>query len=361
LAGKSGGKTNRNYCILATEFKLGLGFKGGGSLINSIGILHKQNHRYADRMITERHLDLVRQRFKAVKIVLVETETDLIREALDAEVLITWGMFKPPLQFCREAGGLKWIHALSAGVDALLVPEVIHLNIPITCTKGIHGLPVSDHVLAFILAFTRGFPRFFAQKHEKKWARYPFVDEVTRKTVAIIGLGSIGREIARRCKALEMRVVALCRKDERFSEAEGVDFLYSPGQLPEMLAIADFVVLALPLTEKTRHFMDREKLGSMKKTAVLINIGRGGLVDEEELISALKEGRLAGAGLDVFSEEPLPMDNPLWGMENVIITPHTAALSPYYIDRAMEVFCQNLARFQAGEPLLYLVDAEKGY
>ncbi|MEW6662382.1 MAG: D-2-hydroxyacid dehydrogenase [Bacillota bacterium] len=330
-------------------------------MVNLIGILHKQNHRYADRSITERHLAMVRQRFPAAKIALAETETDLMREALDAQVLVTWGMIDPPLRFCREARGLKWIHALSAGVDSLLAPEVIELGIPITCTKGIHGFPISDHVLSFILAFSRGLPRFFVQKHQKKWSRYPFTDEVAGKTVAIIGLGSIGREIARKCRALDMQVVALSRKAQGKSEAEGVEFLYGPDQVTEMLSVADYVVLALPLTPATRHFIDREKLAAMKKTAILINIGRGGSVDEKELIAALKEGKLAGAGLDVFEEEPLPADSPLWEMENVIITPHTAALSPYYIDRAMEVFCQNLARFQAGEPLLNLVDIEKGY
>lgn len=327
-----------------------------------IGILHKQNHRYADRSIAERHLDMVRQRFPGAKIVLAEKETDLIREAPDAQVLVTWGLLiEPPLDFCRKAVNLEWIHTLSAGVESLLVPEVIGLGIPVTCTKGIHGLPISDHVLSFILSFSRGLPRFFVQKNQRKWARFPSVDEVSGKIVAIIGMGSIGREIARKCRALDMRVAAITRNAMGKPEVQGVDFLFGPDQVAEMLSIADYVVLALPLTAATRHYMNREKLAVMKKTAVLINIGRGGSVDEKELVIALKEGKLAGAGLDVFEQEPLPADSPLWEMENVIITPHTAALSPYYIDRAMEVFCQNLARFQAGEPLLYLVDPEKGY
>ncbi|MHB1420331.1 MAG: D-2-hydroxyacid dehydrogenase [Bacillota bacterium] len=323
--------------------------------INKICILHRDDLRYADMTITPAHLERIRKEVPGATLVVADKKQICMDQALDAEVLLTWGMTNPA-EYCREAKALRWVHSMSAGVDRLLHtvrPEVI-----LTCTRDIHGGPIGETVLAYILAFSRGIPTILRQQAKHQWVRYSQADEAEGKTVGIIGLGSVGRGIARKCKALGMQVLAI-RKTPGTEET--VDALYPPERLHYLLQQSDFVVLALPLTGETRNLIGEQELAAMKRTAYLINIARGGVVDESALVRALQEGRIAGAGLDVVAQEPLPDDSPLWDRENVIITPHMAALSPYYMDRAMEVFCENLRRLLRGEELLFVVDRSKGY
>jgi len=164
--------------------------------ITKIAVLHKEDLRYADRIITPAHLEKIRSEVPGVSVVVTDNEQDLISMGLDAQVLLTWGMFSPA-EYCRRAKALRWIHALSAGVDGLFIPAITELDVVITCTKGIHGMPISETVLAYILAFGRGFPRLFRQQMERKWLRYPHAGEAAGRTVGIVGLGSVGLEIGR--------------------------------------------------------------------------------------------------------------------------------------------------------------------
>ncbi len=274
----------------------------------------------------------------------------------ECDVLIAWGWMniRPLLE---DAPKLKWVHALSAGVENITCPELKNSSIILTNSKGIHGIPVSEHVLALVLSFTRGINYFVRYQQKKQWKRAT-VDEIYDKTIGIIGLGSIGREIAKKAKALGMNVVAVKRQPttELF-----VDELYSPDRLNEMLGACDFVVAAVPLLPETKEMFQLDQFKAMKPSAYFINISRGAVVKEADLATALEQGFIKGAGLDVFEHEPLDETSPLWDMPNVIITPHLAALSPYYLDRAIKLFADNLGRFIQNGEMLNIIDKTKGY
>jgi len=305
---------------------------------------------------------LADRHIKAIKMVAPDSNIiacDLQQAAehiTDTDILVTWGgMDVQPLYL--SASKLKWVHALSAGVETLLFPEIKDSNTLLTNSRGIHGIPISEHVLAMMLAFTRGLNVFIRQQAEKKWKRST-VEEIHEKTIGIVGLGSIGREIAKKCKGMGMQVVASKRTmtTELF-----VDKLYTPDKLYELLAISDFVVVALPLLEETEKLFTLAEFSTMKPSAYFINISRGAVVQQADLITALEQGLIKGAGLDVFEQEPLPDTSPLWDMPNVILTPHLAALSPNYLDRAIKLFADNLSRFIEHKEMLNVIDKTKGY
>ena len=277
----------------------------------------------------------------------------------DCEILVAWG-FNNIQPIYGMAKNLRWIHALTAGVEFLLFPETQNSPVLISNSKGIHGIPMAEHVLGMMLSFTRRLPLLQQQQQKHLWQRPPIDDlqEINGKTMAVVGLGAIGREIARKAKAMDMRVVAAKRE---MTQEPFVDRLYRPEQLLEMLAEADFVVVALPLTDATNGLFGREQFAAMKTSAYFINVSRGAVVQEEPLLECLKAGRIAGAGLDVFVEEPLPETNPFWDLPNVIITPHLAAISPVYLDRAVKLFADNLSRYIADKPLLTPIDKIRGY
>lgn len=274
----------------------------------------------------------------------------------DIDVLVTWGTMDIRPLFLN-APNLAWVHSLSAGVESLVFPEMKNSNTLLTNSKGIHGIPVSEHVFAMILAFTRGINLFIQQQTKQQWKRIT-VDEIHDKTMGIIGLGSIGREIAKKAKGMGMNVVA---SKQTITTELFVDELYPPEKLHELLEISDFVVIALPLTEETKHLITMKEFSVMKPSAYIINIARGGIIKQDDLLAALEQGLLKGACLDVFDEEPLPDTSPLWDMPNVIITPHVAALSPNYLDRAIKLFADNLSRFQQKKEMLNNIDKVKGY
>lgn len=273
-----------------------------------------------------------------------------------ANILLTWGtMNLRPLY--PTAVNLKWVHALSAGVEDLIFPEIISANTLLTNSRGIHGIPISEHVLAMMLSFTRGLNVFIRQQQQKEWKRTPVV-EIYDKTIGIVGLGSIGREIAKKAKGMGMHVVA---SKQTMTTELFIDELYTSDQLHELLAVSDFVVVALPLVEETKDLFTIKEFSMMKSSAYFINIARGGVVKQDDLVTALEQGVIKGAGLDVFDQEPLAETSPLWDMPNVIITPHLAALSPNYLDRAIKLFADNLSRFIQNKDMLNIIDKEKGY
>jgi len=284
--------------------------------------------------------------------------------------------FHVPADVLEVAPGLRWLQLHSAGADHLLQQSIMGSKVLITTTSGIHAIPIAEHVFAAILAHRWRVPLWLRHQRARKWPRQRWRlyarPELRGSTLGILGYGSIGREVGRLGQAFGMRVLALRRSAERAErgysvpgtgDPEGVipERLYQPKDLHQMLPQCDYVVIALPSTPATRHFVGKAELRAMKPTAFLVNVARGALVDEEALIRALREGWIAGAGLDVFELEPLPEDSPLWGMENVLISPHVAGFSPHYDERAVALFAQNLRRYLDDQPLLNLVDKARGY
>lgn len=270
---------------------------------------------------------------------------------------------------------VEWIQLHSAGVDHWLGAPILEHEVAITTASGIHQTPIAEYVLAQILAFRYRIPRMLryqAQHHwpDSRWDAFA-VRELRGDTLGIVGYGSIGQEVARLGTALGMRIVATRRHPE--ANARPAQWQAAPAwddtcvevlpstALHDLLGRSEFVVLALPLTDETRHIIDAGALRAMQPTAYLINIARGGVVDEAALAAALREGVIAGAGLDVFETEPLPADSPLWGLDNVIISPHVSGFTPRYDERATDLFAENLRRYVAGEPLLNRFNPQRGY
>jgi D-2-hydroxyacid dehydrogenase (NADP+) len=307
--------------------------------------------------LANRHIEVIKAAEPNVNIIISDAKNAL-EHMPGCHILATWG-WAETRHLYQAAPHLEWIHALSAGVEKLLFPEIQTADTILTNSKGIHGIPVSEHVLAMMLAFSRGLTLSIRQQDAKTWKRVP-TDELHEHTLAIIGLGAIGREIAKKAKALGMTVLA--SKQEMTTELF-VDKLYPPDNdsLEEMLSQADYVVIALPLTENTENLIGLKHFTVMKPSAYFFNISRGAIVNEADLITALEQKLIRGAGLDVFTHEPLPQSSPLWTMPNVIITPHVAALSPAYLDRAVKLLADNLTRFIQGRDMINLVDKVKGY
>jgi phosphoglycerate dehydrogenase-like enzyme len=247
----------------------------------------------------------------------------------------------------------------------LLDAPVVRSNVTVTTASGIHAVPISEYVIGAMLAFAKGFPRAMRAQGERAWRPY-WPEELEQKTVGILGMGAIGARVALLCKALGMRVLAMRRSAEHRMTGEGtgdpaVDEMLPPSELAYLLSESDYVVAAVPLTTETRGMIGEEQLRAMRPSAVIINIARGAIIDEQALVRALREGWIAGAALDVFQPEPLPPESELWGLENVILTPHISGGTPRYMERAVELFCENLRRYLASEPLRNVVDPARGY
>lgn len=292
----------------------------------------------------------------------------------DVQVLYTGATFPAP----NQAPNLAWIQLDTSGVDHVRGTTVWERDIPITTLNGVAPSNMAEFAIMMMLAFGHHMPLMVAHQRrrywpsaEERWNTF-MPSELRGATVGIVGYGSIGRQIGRMAHAFGMRVLAMRRTGivERqtyriaalASEVEPEpDAIYLPGQLGEMLAECDYVVLIVPYTAESHHMIDEAALRAMKPSAYLINIARGGVVEEPALIRALQERWIAGAALDVFEQEPLPPDSPLWDMPNVIISPHSAGLTPRYYECVMDIFAENLRRFLDGSPLLNVADRQRGY
>jgi len=309
--------------------------------------------------LSDEQLDRVRAAAPNMR-VLVTLDLDQIEAILD-QIEIAAGSF--PRHLLPQARNLRWFQDWSAGTDWLLrYPEAVDLDFVLTNTSGVHPNPVTEHVLAFLLAFGRDFHRAMRAQVRREWIpqdQHENLFELEGKTMLLIGVGAIGRRTAELAVALGMRVLGV-RRDPTIA-VPGVEAMVGPGQLLDLLPQADFVVSILPLTRETRGMIGQRELRAMKPTAYLVNVGRGGTIDQRALVQALREGWIAGAGLDVFETEPLPEDSPLWAMVNVIVTSHYAGVTPRYHDQAIEIFLDNLHRYHAGEPLRNVVDKRLGY
>lgn len=275
----------------------------------------------------------------------------------DAEVIECGNL---PTEVLAAAPRLKWVSFWASGLDRRLTPDIMARQLLITNASGIHGPNIAEHIVGYMLSFTRRFRMYEEAQRAHRWAHdeQPF-EELMGQTLVIVGLGAVGRELAVRARAFGMRVLAT--KREVGAGSDVVDELHPAQALPEVVARADHVAITAPYTSATHHLFNAYLLARMKPTAYLYNTSRGALVDETALIAALRAGRLRGAGLDVFETEPLPSSSPLWDMANVIVTPHAAGFTPYYFPRAASLFADNLERYLGGQPLKNRYDAVRGY
>ena len=258
-----------------------------------------------------------------------------------------------------HAPRLEWIHSFSAGIDRVATDGVRARNLTVTNARGVFSRPIAEYVVMMCLAVARRLPQLLELQRERTWQ--PLRGrELGGLTVGIVGFGSIGSEIARLLEPFETRILATRRRPQRGGAPSNVELLGS-DQLDELLRRSDVVVVAAPLTDTTAGMIGAEQLQQMAEGAWLINIARGRLLDEVALRRALEAGSIGGAVLDVFNEEPLPPDSPLYGAPNAILTPHTSWSSDRVVDRSLELFAANLRRFVAGEPLHNVVDLEAGY
>ena len=283
-------------------------------------------------------------------------------EIPDTDVFIGWSL-RPP-QFVA-AKKLRWIHSPAAAVHQLMFPELIQSRVLLTNSTGIHGPVVAEHAIALLLALAKRLPQAmqYQAKHtwsqDQLWHEHPRPREVMDSTVAVVGMGGIGREFTMRAKALGMKVLAV--RENTAKGTDGADAVYSSQEIDQVLPQADYVLLCTPVTPATTGLINAARLGKMKTDAYLINVGRGPLIDEMAVFQALKEKRIAGAALDVFNEEPLPADSPFWSLDNLLLTPHTAAVTERLWERHYKLIVENMNRFLAGEPLLNAVDKKRGY
>jgi phosphoglycerate dehydrogenase-like enzyme len=257
-----------------------------------------------------------------------------------------------------RGGRLRWIQSSAAGLDHCLVPSVVESSIIVTSASGVLADQVAEHTVALLTGLLRSLPVFFRAQQKKEYIRRPTRD-LHGRTIGIVGLGGVGRRVAEVLAPFKTRILAT----DMFpiDRPAHVESLWSADRLDELLPLVDVLILSVPLTPQTRWMIDARRLALLRPGAILMNVARGQLVVEKDLVAALETGHLAGSGLDVAAEEPLPPTSRLWDLPNVIITPHVGGQSATRIDDMTDFFCENLRRYQSGEPLLNLVDKRLGF
>jgi phosphoglycerate dehydrogenase-like enzyme len=291
-----------------------------------------------------------------------DTYDRVAQEIADTDVFIGWSL--RPEQFVA-AKKLKWIHSPAAAVHQLMYPELMASDVLVTNSSGVHGPVVAEHAIALVLALAKRLPQAMHHQTLHKWSQdllwqeRPRPREVSGATVLVVGVGGIGSEFIRLAKALGMKVMAV--REDPSKGAAGADSVHSSAEIDGLLPVADFVLLCTPVTPATTAIINAERLKLMRPDAYLLNVARGPLIDEAALIDALKRRQIAGAALDVFVEEPLPSDSPFWSLDNLLITPHSAAVTEKLWDRHYDLIVENMKRFLGGRPLLNLVDKTRRY
>jgi phosphoglycerate dehydrogenase-like enzyme len=323
-----------------------------------IGVWHSFSEWNAKPVMAE----TVRQRWPQMNVVQLTNVERLSAELPDADIFV--GSVLRPAQF-SVANKLKWVHSTSAGVGQLLYPELRNSGVVVTNASGIFSVPMAEHTIGLMLALARNFPDTLRQQEKAIWSQQELwnkpqhLAELNGTLLLIVGYGSIGREVAKRAQALGMRVWGLTRSGK--GDAAHVEKIISSSELRFALPQADYVLLCAPETAETNSLIGAQQLALMKRTARIINVGRGSLLDEAALISALQSGALAGAALDVAQIEPLPASSPLWRAPNLFITPHTSALSDRLWHRETAMLVDLLERWFAGRELFNRVDFVRGY
>ena len=303
-----------------------------------------------------RHHDLIRSAVDGVEIMEAHSVEDAERLIPEADVLI--GGFSPNLY--RRAKRLRWVQSWGAGVDGVLFKEFVESEIALTSAKGTVGVHLAEHAMALLLSLTRGIAQAIrGPRWENRMPIRRASWELIDRTMGIIGLGGTGMDVAQRASAFGMRIIAI--DPEEVGLPSCVTWCRRPDAFHDLLRESDVVMICSPLTPETEGMFDQAAFDAMQDHAILINVTRGRIVDENALLDALEQRRIGGAGLDVTPREPLPDDHPLWRIPNVVITPHTAGGSPNRDDRLVDLICRNLKRHAAGQPLLSQIDKKKGY
>jgi phosphoglycerate dehydrogenase-like enzyme len=312
--------------------------------------------------IPDTHVERLRREFPGHRVRHARSEEELERLIADAEVA-----FASELQaeHLAAAPRLRWVHSPAAGIGGMLFPSMLASPVTVSNSRGMSADTIAEHVIGLTIALFRRFPLVYRRQAEKRWAQDEAIGPPPLRTVRssqalVIGLGSIGAACAARFAALGATVHGVRRRTDQ-AVPPGVTGVAPPSRLRERLPAADVVVVAAAQTKETRRMIGEGELAVMKSDAVLINVSRGKLVDEAALARALTRGAIGGAGLDVFEREPLDPASPLWTMPNVIITPHMSGFRPDHWDAATDLFAENLRRFEAGQPLLNVVDKQAGY
>jgi len=281
--------------------------------------------------------------------------------AADATVVLNWSgsrsLFSEVFSSCLN---IRWVHTRSAGVDGILSPELIESAVILTNGTGVFSASLGEFALAAILYFAKGLRRMIDNQIAGVWDPFETMP-IVGQTLGIVGYGDIGRAVASRARSMGMRVLAIKRHVNPYNADPMVEHMYSPDRRIEMLSRCDYVVAAAPLTSETRGMIGEPEFNAMKPNAVVINVGRGPVINEEALIKALSTGRIKGAALDVFDHEPLADGHPFYALENVLLSPHCADRTPDCFDQAMRFFLSQFDRFIKGEPLLNVVDKKLGY
>jgi D-2-hydroxyacid dehydrogenase (NADP+) len=306
----------------------------------------------------QKHIDRLNEEFPDLEIVMCADQSRIDEHLPGAQGVVGRGL---NADLIAEFPDVIWAHSPGAGVDAFLFPEMIERDdITVTNNSGVHANTIAEHLLGMMFSFTRGFPEMVHNQAKHVWKRPTTqVVELGYQTLAVVGLGDIGHALAVRAKALGMKVVGSRRRSAE--PMEGVDEIFSPDQLHEMIADADHVAITLPSTPRTRGLFGTAEFEAMKDSAVIYNIGRGDIINQDELIDALNNGVIAGAGLDVTTPEPLNEDSALWDTPGVFITPHYSGSTPYYWDIGIEIIARNIRHLRNDEPLFNVVDKQEGY
>jgi phosphoglycerate dehydrogenase-like enzyme len=289
--------------------------------------------------------------FPDVDIQTVRERQAAAKSITDADILLTFGAMMTD-EVVKNAPKLKWIHALGTGLDGIIDLPSLDKGVRISSTRGIHGAPMSEMTFLQMLALSRNFSRTVRNQDRAQWERWP-AKLLDSKTVGILGVGLIAEELAPKCKAFNMTVVGISSTPR---QVQGIDRFYNRSELKHAAPELDYLVVLVPYTPETHGIVDAGIFSAMKSSSYLVNIARGGVVDEDALIQALENGQIAGAGLDTFVQEPLPPDHPFWRMENVIITPHLGGFNDAYVDKALPIIEKNLRCFlnHEIEKMIYL-------
>jgi phosphoglycerate dehydrogenase-like enzyme len=305
--------------------------------------------------LSNEEIDRLKSVVSGLEVVVATEEDQELEEIADADIFFG----RIPQSVFIAGKNLKWVQVFGAGVETQFFPEMVQSDVILASTSGAYNQTMADQAFALILGISRGIAMFERKRLKKQWGRTKSLRQLAGQTLGIIGLGNIGGEIARRGKAFGMKVIAADIKDMECPAF--VDQLCRLDNMDEVLKNADYLVIIVPLTDKTRGMIGDAEIKKMKPTAHLINIGRGPLVNEPALINALKTGIIAGAGLDVFMNEPLPPESEFWDMENVVMTPHIGGLSPETRAISFEIFLENFRRFINGEPLRSVIDKQRQF
>ncbi|QCS44944.1 D-2-hydroxyacid dehydrogenase [Natrinema versiforme] len=303
---------------------------------HNVLVLHQVPHQGSPSDVAS----AISDRIESIEIETANDYNDALDRISRADIVVSRRLDSTLLESAEK---LRWVQALSAGVGSYDLDQLQREDIVLTNASGVHSVPIAEQVLGYMLTFERNLHEGIRRQNAREWRHYR-AGELRGKTVGIIGLGEIGQEIARVTDALGMTAIGTKRTPEELSHVREV---YGPDETLTVVGKADYVVIACPLTAETEGLIDGRALDSMKPDAVLVNVGRGKVVDEDALLYALRKGQIGGAALDVQAEEPLPTDSPLWNLSNVIITPHMAGATPHYWDRCAEIFAENYDRFTA--------------